>query len=101
MHQRLAKDGFVVVTVALDDLKDSPEAKGNIIQFLKKEKASSFENLLLDEKSDFWQTKLRFDGPPHVYLFDRRGKWTTFDSQELTVDPDKVDRLVEALLKEK
>jgi len=101
MHQRLAKDGLVVVTVALDDVNDNPKVKDAIVTFLRKQKAGGFVNVLLDEKDEFWQTKLRFDGPPHVYLFDRQGKWTSYDSQELTLKADQLDQLVETLVHEK
>jgi hypothetical protein len=104
MRQQLAKDGLEIVTVALDSLDgeaDPPqEVKDRLETFLKKNGAG-LTNLLLDEKAEFWQEKLRFIGPPQVYVFDRRGKWTQFDAADISKTPDPVEGLIRELLKEK
>lgn len=102
LHKQFAKDGLAVISVSLDDLADNPdETRGRVLTFLKKQGAD-FTNLLLDENSKVWQEKLRFDGPPCYYLFNRQGKWTRFSSDSKSdVDYQAMDRLVEELLKEK
>jgi hypothetical protein len=80
MHKKYAKDGLAAVSVSLDDPKDQ-KARQNVLDFLRKQKAT-FTNLILDEKSEVWQEKLKFDGPPCVFVFDRDGKWKKFDSPD-------------------
>ena len=65
MHEKYAKEGLVVISVALDDIKEEPEAKERALKFLK-DKRANFTNLLLDEPIDFWQKKFEFVGPPTV-----------------------------------
>ena len=71
LHDRHAKDGLVAVSVSLDDLSEDG-AKDKVLQFLEKQKAT-FTNLILDEKPEFWQGKLKIDGPPLVMVFNREG----------------------------
>jgi hypothetical protein len=105
MHKELAKEGFEIITVAVDPLdSDDPtpaEVKKNITKFLTEQK-TTFTNLLLDEKDEFWQKKLRLVGPPTTYVFDRQGKWTQFGGEsDMVFDAEAVDKLVHELLKEK
>ena len=80
MHNKYAKDGLAAVSVSLDDPKDK-KARQNVLDFLRKQKAT-LTNLILDEKSEVWQEKLKFDGPPCVFVFDREGKWKKFESPD-------------------
>lgn len=103
MHKNFARDGLAVITVSLDSLTetdDKDKTKARVLDFLKRHNAN-FTNLLLDEETTFWQEKLRFIGPPCYYVFNRKGKWTQFADGVENIDYNKVDRLVEALLKEK
>ena len=101
LHKKLAKDGLVVISVAVDDIKDTPEAKDNVLKFLKA-KGATFTNLLLDEPPELWQQKLHFTGPPSYFVFDRHGKWTHYKSEGVTeIDYAGMDRLVVELLKAK
>src|SRR5262245_58454037 len=59
LHQKYAKDGFVAVSVSLDDPTDD-DAKAKALKFLQAQKAT-FTNLLLDEKPEVWQAKLKID----------------------------------------
>ncbi len=68
LHQKYAKSGLVAISVSLDD-REAPETKGRVEKFLKAQKATT-RNLWLNEKVDFWQQKLKIDGPPCVFLFD-------------------------------
>jgi len=45
MHQELAKDGLVVISLSVDE----PDEKGNVLKFLQDQKAT-FENFLLADK---------------------------------------------------
>jgi thiol-disulfide isomerase/thioredoxin len=72
MHRKYAHDGLVAVSVALDDPSDLP-VRARALAFLKKQRAS-FLNVLLDETPEFYQTKLKIDGPPCVQIFNRDGR---------------------------
>jgi hypothetical protein len=69
MHRKFGKDGLVAVSVCLDDPSDN-KARDRALAFLRKQGAD-FANVLLDEKPEVYQEKLRIDGPPCVYLFNR------------------------------
>jgi thiol-disulfide isomerase/thioredoxin len=96
MHAKHNKAGFEVVTVNVNvyDLKADEYFKSSLA-FLQSIKAG-FRNLLLDEKDDVWQEKLKVGGFPCVIVFDRKGLWTRFDK----VNKEEIDRFVEKLLRE-
>jgi hypothetical protein len=96
MHEQHSKEGLVVVSVSLDELKDKDLA----LKFLQAKKAT-FTNLLLDEPLKFWQEKFEFVGPPTLYVFSRQGKWTRFRSDEDQIDYAVIEKLVVELLREK
>jgi thiol-disulfide isomerase/thioredoxin len=101
LHKKHEKDGLVVVSVALDDIKETPEAKDNVLKFLKA-KGATFTNFLLDEPPETWQAKFRFAGPPSYFIFNRQGKWTHFKSEGVTaIDYTAMDRLILDSLKSK
>lgn len=101
LHKKLEKEGLVVVSVALDDLKETPEAKDNVLRFLKA-KGATFTNLILDEPLELWQQKLHFVGPPSYFVFNRQGKWTHFRSEGVSeIDYAGMDRLILELVKSK
>jgi hypothetical protein len=93
MHKKYARDGLAAVSVSLDDPKDK-KALERVLEFLRKQKAT-FTNLVLDEKSEVWQEKLKFDGPPCVFVFDREGTWKKFTSP----DYGEIEKYVAGLLK--
>jgi hypothetical protein len=80
MHKRYAKDGLAAVSVSLDDPHDK-KARENVLDFLRQRKAT-FTNLILDEKPEVWQEKLKISGPPCVFVFDREGKPKKFESPD-------------------
>ena len=100
MHKKYAKQGLVVITVALDDLKEDPPAKDRALKFLEA-KGATFTNLLLDETTEFWQKQLRFVAPPCQYVFSRQGKWTQFSSDKEEIKHADVEKLLVQLLGEK
>ena len=73
LHNKYKNDGFVAVSVALDDPADA-EARARIVKFLEKQKAGGLTNLQLDEPAELWQQKLGIKGPPCVYVFNREGR---------------------------
>ena len=101
-HRKYAKDGLTMISVSLDSLEGTREGevKDKVLGFLKKHGAT-FPNLILDEDSDLWEKKLRFNNIPNMYVFSRQGKWTQFDAQTLDDEPQKVERLIVELGREK
>jgi thiol-disulfide isomerase/thioredoxin len=71
LHRKYAADGLVCVSVSLDDAADA-DARERAIRFLTDKKAM-FANYLLDEPVRDWQAKLKIDGPPCVFVFNRAG----------------------------
>jgi thiol-disulfide isomerase/thioredoxin len=71
MQQKYATNGLAAISVSLDD-PSQPGVTEKVLRFLRSQNAS-FTNLILDEKPEFWQDKLNFDGPPSVFVFDRQG----------------------------
>jgi hypothetical protein len=77
MHRKYAKDGLVAVSVSLDDPGDSDSGRHTRTQalaFLKKQGAT-FTNVLLDEAPELYENKLKIDGPPCVYIFNRDNRF--------------------------
>jgi cytochrome oxidase Cu insertion factor (SCO1/SenC/PrrC family) len=97
MQKKHAKDDVVAVSVSLDNPGDDG-VKEKVQKYLTSQKAA-FTNLILDEKIEVWQKKLKIEGPPCVFVFDREGKVAKkFDSGEKY---DEVEKLVIDLLKKK
>jgi thiol-disulfide isomerase/thioredoxin len=96
MHKNYSPDSFAAISVSLDDPQDS-KAMGRVLAFLRKQQAT-FTNVVLDEKAEFWQDKLKFDGPPCVFVFDREGKWKQFAPP---VEYTDVEKYVAELMKGK
>lgn len=71
LHQQYANRGLVVITVSLDE-PHQPGQRDRVLGFLRQQRANCV-NLLLDESYSFWQDKLKIDGPPCLFVFDRAG----------------------------
>ncbi len=95
LHRKYAARGFAAVSVTLDDPTDE-QARSSAKDFLA-EKQASFSNFLLDEKIEFWQAKLKIDGPPCVFVFDRRGRLVKRYHDD--VDYGEIERIVADALK--
>ncbi len=93
MHNKYVKDGFAAISVSLDDPKNE-KARQRVIDFLTKQKAT-FTNLILDEESEVWQKKLKFEGPPCVFVFNRDGTW----KQYAPPDYPEIEKYVAELMK--
>jgi hypothetical protein len=99
MRRKYGKDGLVAMSVSLDNPADA-EARKRVLAFLEKSQAT-FPNFILDETEEFWQDKFKSLGPPIIFVFDRDGRFTRFESSSETHPPeyDKVEKLVQELLK--
>lgn len=97
MHNKYAKDGLAAISCALDD-PNSKKTRDKLIKFLEEKKAT-FTNLWLNEDSDVWQEKLKLDGPPAVFVFDREGKPVKKFMDDFTYKD--VEKVVAELMKKK
>src|SRR5262245_7216956 len=70
LNRKFKDRGVTCVSVALDE--NTPAVRQRIQSFLDRQKAT-FPNYLLDESASFWQDKFKIDGPPVVFVFNRRG----------------------------
>jgi hypothetical protein len=97
MQKKYKDEGFVAISVSLDDPNEEG-AQATVLKFLKAKKAG-FRNYILDEKPAFWEDKLKIDGPPCAFVYDRHGKVAKkFDG---FFEYAKVEPLVGELLKKK
>ena len=90
LNRKYSRRGLVAVAVSLDDPSDA-DARDRVQKFLTAQQAA-FRNFLLDEKPQVWQARLKIDGPPCVFLFNRRGDLVKKYHDH--VDYDEIDRLV-------
>ena len=100
MQQRYGSQGFVAVTVSVDDVTDKVENYEKQALDILKEKKVPLANYILDEAPDAWQKKLNADSVPVVFVFNREGRIAESFKGELK-DKTVVDKLAEKLLKEK
>jgi hypothetical protein len=105
MQKKYGQDGLVALSVQVGSL-DEEDLKTKVADILKSKQATNFKAVILNEKDDVWQKKLRFDAFPCVYVFNRQGKWTQFRSQDKKYNETEVmlaavDRLVAKLVKQK
>jgi hypothetical protein len=75
MHKKLSGDGFVAISVSLDNPKDA-EARALVSAFLTKKDAAGMTNLIAEDNDggDAWYDKLKAGGLPLVYIFDRQNR---------------------------
>jgi hypothetical protein len=97
MHRKYAGRGLVAVSVSLDDPKDA-KVRPKVDQFLRQQQAD-FPNFVLDATDDEWQDKLKIQGPPCVYVFNRDNLFVLKGVGE-TVDYAAIEKTVEALLQQ-
>jgi thiol-disulfide isomerase/thioredoxin len=96
LHEQYARSGLAVVSVSVDPPGD-PAAREAARAFLTKQKAT-FRNVILTDKAEAWQDKWKVDGPPLLFLFDRKGQLVA--RWEDKIDPAEVERRVRAVLAE-
>ena len=108
LQQNHTAEGLVVITLNVDpDVIDPEERDAKIKEIQGKLGGKNFTktqvtltNLILDEKPEFAEEKLRFKSVPSMYVFTREGKWWhfRFEDQE---DFTRVKDLVQDELKKK
>jgi thiol-disulfide isomerase/thioredoxin len=96
LHRRFRDRGVACVSVALDE--NTSAARQRIQFFLDRQKAT-FPNYLLDESASFWQDKFKIDGPPVVFVFNRRGDLVR-KLRDQEADYTVIDKIVCRLLDE-
>jgi hypothetical protein len=122
MYKEYAKEGMVAITVSIDSLKPEEDSKqtakevrAKILPRVRKElqkRRVTFQSVILDlskekDEQEFLNKKLRFTAPPTLFVFNRQGKWTQFNADDLKGGRTladmlhDIDRLVEVLLKKK
>ena|SRR5205823_2554273 len=78
MHQKYARDGFVALSVSVDDLhnpNDPPEeTRKRVLDFLQRKKAT-FTNVILDDPPEKTFAKLGIPAVPCVYVFNRDNRF--------------------------
>jgi len=96
LHNKLGKDGLVVLSVNVDDPNDKDAQKG-ARAFFKKQKAS-FPCLFFKSAKELEKTSKHYDvdSIPHVVIYDRQGKVAEEDA-----DVDELEEAVQKLLKKK
>ena len=97
LHRKYAAQGLVTISVSLDEIKKGPEIKQKVLVQLQKADARML-NVILDEDFEFVQKKLRLDGPPCAFVFNRQGKWVEF--REENFRHDLIEQSVVQFLKE-
>jgi hypothetical protein len=91
MHKKYGNDGFVALSVALDDAKDK-EIRTEVDAFLAKKKAN-FTNLICDGDPLDWYKQLKIESVPCVYVFDKDNRFVL----KLTAKDKEIDfKVVEA-----
>jgi thiol-disulfide isomerase/thioredoxin len=96
LHGRYAGRGLAVIAVSVDP-PDDADARAAARDFLVRQKAT-FRNVILSDKAEVWQANWKIDGPPLLFLFDRRGRLAA--RWEGKFDAAAVERKVAALLDE-
>jgi thiol-disulfide isomerase/thioredoxin len=96
LHGRYAARGLEVISVSVDT-PDDADARSAARDFLVRQKAT-FRNVILSDKAEVWQAKWKIDGPPLLFLFDKRGRLAgRWDGK---FDPTEVDKKIGELLAE-
>jgi len=96
LHGKYAGRGLAVVSVSVDT-PDDVDARSAARDFLVRQKAT-FRNVILSDKAEVWQAKWKIDGPPLLFLFDKRGRLA--GRWEGKFDASAVDKKVAELLDE-
>ncbi len=98
MHKKYGNDGFVALSVSIDDINDpnDKEVRGQIDAFLTKKQAT-MTNLIIEGKQDDWFKKLKIDAVPCVYVFNQENRFVK--KYVDTVDFKVVEAEVAKLLK--
>jgi hypothetical protein len=102
MHKKHVQEGFTALAVNLDEVGDKDTMK-EVAAFYTKQQPG-FPALVLNETSETWQKKFDITGVPAVFVFGRDGKLAKkypLKEDDYEVKYDKIEKLVEELLKQK
>ena len=83
MHKKYAGEGFVAVSLSLDNPTDE-KTRAQVEAFLKKQQATMI-NLIAEGDPDDWYSKFKVGGLPLVFVFDRENR------RVKKLDGDQVD----------
>ena len=72
LNAKFAGRGLIVVSVSVDSPEDA-DARAAARDFLVLQKAT-FRNVILTDTAEVWQEKWKAEGPPLLFLFDKRGR---------------------------
>src|SRR5262249_50861921 len=72
LHEKYSSRGLSVISVSVDT-PDDADARTAAREFLVRQRAT-FRNVILSDKAEVWQAKWKIDGPPLLFLFDKRGR---------------------------
>ncbi len=98
LKKKYGKD-LVAITVNLDDPNDK-EVRAKNEKTLQAKKATNTINILLDEKEDVWQTKLKVTSFPTIFVFNPDGSYEKrYPEDKENFDYDDVAKVVADLLK--
>ncbi len=97
MRKQFATQDLVILGVSLDEEAKDAKVQQSVRNVLAK-RGVTFPNVILDEDQTFWQEKLRFAGPPAMYVFNRDGRWKAFTDLDEEKAYKEIDKLVEEWL---
>lgn len=105
MHRKYARDGFEVVGVTLDDPRDKMAIEG-AKRFLETKLKPPFRNVNLDPKTSDWEKRLKTNGVPCIFVFNRDNhhvkRMPLLDDkgeEKEEVDYDVMEKVVDNLMK--
>lgn len=97
LQKKYGKDGFVAISVSLDDPKNPATLPK--VQGLLEKLGATFTNVILDAPPEVWQKRLGSETVPLVYVFNRARK--IYKKYGDGVDYADVEKDVQKLLQEK
>jgi hypothetical protein len=80
---------------------ENDDIQQEALKRLAERKMTGTTNVILDEGIAVWQKNLRFATVPHVFVFDRDGKWREYGDKDRDVNYDQIEQKVVELLKRK
>jgi thiol-disulfide isomerase/thioredoxin len=97
LHEAYGGKGLAVISVSVDP-PDDQEAIAAARKFVTSQRAT-FRNVHLTDKAEVWQDKWKAEGPPILFLFDRKGQLVArFEDK---IDMDAIEKRIVELLQEK
>jgi thiol-disulfide isomerase/thioredoxin len=108
MQSKYGPDGLVIITVNVDSFVSDPDERATVIAAIQRllgggnpsKTKVNLKNVILDEKPELAQAKLRFESVPCMYVFTREGKWWQFNFDKKD-DFERLTMLVQEELKKK